>query len=476
MQAKAASFPQAHRDTLVQVLQRQYEGLEVTEAVKGNLASLAEADTFTVTTGHQLNIFTGPLYFIFKIATVVKACRQLAAEHPGRRFVPVYWMASEDHDLAEINHMHLYGRTHTWATDQTGPVGRMSTEGLDAVMDEMPEKVPVFEEAYRTQPTLAGAVRHYVNALFGEYGVVVVDADDADLKRQFAPMMLSDLLEHRANDLAEMASQQLDALGYKTQIYPRKINLFYLEPGQRNRLVREGDTWEVLNTGTTFTEAELRAELEAHPERFSPNVVLRPLYQEVILPNLAYVGGPAEVAYWLQLKGVFDHCEVPFPLVMPRNFGLLINKRTAENMEGLGLSVTDLFADEQALIKQYVNQHSAQALSLAEEKQGLQQVYSQIKDKAIAVDPTLEGRIGAQLAETLKELEKLEKRLERTEKDRHEVAIGQIGKVKARLFPSGSLQERHDNFLMYYLPNRSLIEDLVSEFDAFDYRLHAFFE
>lgn len=474
MAEKQQSFGLEQRLRLQQALTQQYEGLSQTASVSKHLAALNQENTFTITTGHQLNIFTGPLYFIFKIATVVDACKQLQAQHPNATFVPVYWMASEDHDLAEINHMHLFGKTHTWETSQTGAVGRMKTEGLETVLEGIPEKIPVFEKAYREHDTLAEAVRYYVNELFGEYGVLVVDADDAGLKQALIPVIENDVLEHHANDLAEKASSELENLGYKTQIFPRKINFFYLEPGQRNRLVQEGDVWQVLNTGTTFTEEQLRAEIAAHPDRFSPNVVLRPLYQELILPNLAYVGGPAEAAYWLQLKGIFDHFSCPFPIIMPRNFGMLMNKRTAERVESLGIPLADFFKDEQDIVREYVARHTQEEISLAEDKEQLKQVFTQMKAKAIKVDPSLEGRIGAHLNEVLKNVEKLEKRLEKAERDRHEVHVRHIHGIKEKLFPNGKLQERYDNFLMFHLTKPSLIEDLISGFDAFDYQMHVF--
>ena len=470
---KAASYSATHRQTMAQALQQQYTGLTIVPAVQQNLEALKDEKTFTVTTGHQLNIFTGPLYFIYKIATVVDACRQLKEQHPGYNFVPVYWMASEDHDLEEINHLHLYGRSHTWETDQTGPVGRMNTKGLELMLEGMPEKLPLFKEAYH-QENLAAAVRYYVNALFGEYGVVVVDGDDADLKRLFLPVIEDDVLHHQANDLVEKATAELDALGYKSQIYPRKINFFYLEPGQRNRLVHEGDKWQVLNTKTTFTEEEIRAEMQAHPENFSPNVVLRPVYQEVILPNLAYVGGPAEVAYWLQLKGVFDQYQVPYPLVMPRNFGVLLKKGVVEKMDGLGLPITEFFRDEQDIVHDFVQRHSENTLTLEAEKEQLKAVYDQLAQKAAQVDATLEGRVGAMLTNAQKEFDKLEKRLEKSERDRQEVSVRQITAVKGKIFPNGKLQERYDNFLMYALPNPELIPDLIEGFNAFDYRMHIF--
>ncbi|EMR02182.1 bacillithiol biosynthesis cysteine-adding enzyme BshC [Cesiribacter andamanensis] len=377
-------FSPERRALLQRVLQQQYTGLQTGEAVEQHLEALTEPGTFTITTGHQLNIFTGPLYFIYKIAATIRACQELQQQYPQHRFVPLYWMASEDHDLAEINHFRLFGQTYTWQTEQTGPVGRFSTSGLAELSRELPEAVPLFEEAYSQEPTLAAATRRYVHSLFGQWGLLVLDADDAALKRSFMPVLKDELLQQKSHRLVQQASDQLQEMGYGAQIHPREINLFYMQDGLRERLVQEGEQWEVLNTDLRFSEQALLGELEKHPERFSPNVVLRPLYQEWILPNLAYIGGPAELAYWLQLKPLFDHYQTPFPLLLPRQFALVLNKALEQRRQKLNLEPAELFEDPHQLKSRLLQLWSGHEISLDEERQQLQQFFAALQEKAPA--------------------------------------------------------------------------------------------
>ncbi len=464
------------RGDLVKVLKQQYSGEDLTEAVRKNIEDLAHEKTYTITTGHQLNIFSGPLFFIYKLVTAINACRQLSEAHPDHRFVPVYWMASEDHDFAEINHFHLFGQRYTWETEQQGAVGRFGLEGMDEVLSSLPEAVPLFEKAYREQDTLAAATRYYVNELFGKQGLVVLDADDATLKRHFAQVMQDDALNHSAKKLVEDASQRLDELDYRTQVHPRDINLFYLTDRQRERLVRQEESFAVNNTDQYFSEEKLRDEMEDHPERFSPNVVLRPLYQEMILPNLGYVGGPGELAYWLQLKPMFDHYQVPFPVLLPRNFALVVNKSNAKKLQKVGIRVADLFLDTTNLIKNFVEENAEASLSLGEQKAALAKVYDDVEEKVLAVDGSLKGFIGAELSKAFKSLENIEKRLKKAEEQKQETAVGQLESLKEKLFPDGGLQERHENLLTYHINNPQFIDELLAKFDPFDLSFNVFID
>ncbi len=464
------------RTDLVKVLKQQYDQLETTQAVRENIDALEHDQTYTITTGHQLNIFSGPLFFIYKLVTTINACRQLSEKHPDYRFVPVYWMASEDHDFAEINHFHLFGQRYAWETEQQGAVGRFGLEGIDEVLSALPEAVPLFERAYREHDTLAAATRYYVNELFGAQGLVVLDADDATLKRHFAPVMQDDAFEHSAQKLVEEASQHLDERGYRTQVHPRPINLFYLTDRQRERLVREEKGFAVNNTDQHFTEEELRQALESHPERFSPNVVLRPLYQEMILPNLGYVGGPGELAYWLQLKPMFDHYQVPFPVLLPRNFALVVSKSNAKKLQKVSLETSELFQDTDTLVKSFVEQNANASLSLGEQKAALAKVYEQVEEKVLAVDGSLKGFIGAESSKAFKSLDNIEKRLKKAEEQKQETAVGQLESLKEKLFPDGGLQERHENLLTYHINNPQFIDELLEKFDPFDLRFNALIE
>ena len=464
------------RNDLVRVLKEQYQGLKTTEAVRENVDALAHDQTYTITTGHQLNIFSGPLFFIYKLVTTINACRQLSQQHPDHRFVPVYWMASEDHDFAEINHFHLFGQRYEWNTEQQGAVGRFGLEGMDEVLSALPEAVPLFEKAYREHDSLAAATRYYVNELFGARGLLVLDADDATLKRHFVPAMQDDALNQSAQQLVEEASQRLDELGYRTQVHPRPINLFYLTNQQRERLVRDEDGFAVNNTDQRFSEEELRQAMETHPERFSPNVVLRPLYQEMILPNLGYVGGPGELAYWLQLKPVFDHYQVPFPILLPRNFALVVSKSNAKKLQKVGLETAELFQDTNTLIKSFVENHADASLSLGEQKAALAKIYEQVEEKVLAVDGSLKGFIGAESSKAFKSLDNIEKRLKKAEEQKQETAVGQLESLKEKLFPEGGLQERHENLLTYHINNPQFIDELLEKLDPFDLRFNVLIE
>ncbi len=467
---KERNFPEVKRTALVQVLQAEYGPLRICDAVDFNIHSLQHERTFTVTTGHQLNIFTGPLYFIYKIISVINTCVALKKAYPDCHFVPVYWLASEDHDLAEINNFNLFGKKYTWETNQTGPVGRIKPHSLIEVMDQLKDHdISLFEKAYLDHTTLADSARSYVNMLFGEYGVVVVDGDHPTFKSLFAPIVAEEITNSTSHSLVATASAKLKAAGYSDQAFSREINFFYMENGVRERIVKEEGQFKVLNTELSFTPEEMLDLTASNPEKFSPNVILRPLYQETILPNLAYIGGPAEIAYWLQLKGIFDHYETRFPVLMPRDFAMLINKSLQKKIEKLKLKGADLFKSAHELKEAYLENNTTADYELEKEKAAIALVYEQLKTKAAEIDGSLTGFIGAESANTFKSLDNIAKRLKKAEMQNNDVAMGQIDSIKEKLFPNGTLQERHDNFLNFYLNNPDFIKTLLQKFKPFSY-------
>ena len=465
-------FSSEKRQNLVQVFKEQYSSLILSPAVAQNIESLKQENTFTITTGHQLNIFTGPLYFIYKIITTINACRELKQQYPQHHFVPVYWMASEDHDFEEISHFRLFGKTYKWDTNQQGPVGAFSPRGLEHLLQELPEPIPLFEKAYTQNATLAAAVRQYVHELFKESGLLVLDSSHPTLKASFREVIQADLLDNKANELVEKTSARLQEKGYKAQVFPREINFFYMKEGLRERLVKEDGTFQVLNTDIRFTEDSLLRELEEHPERFSPNVITRPLYQEWILPNLAYVGGPAEVAYWLQLKPVFDHFNEQFPLLLPRNFALVINKANQNKLEKTGLEAAELFKDTHELKQQLLEENAEQEIKLTAESKELEQLFARVQEKAAAVDKSLEGFVGAEASKSQKSLENIEKRIKKSEERRQETTLKQVDSLKDKLFPDNSLQERKDSFLNFYINDPVFVDKLSDQLEPFDFRFH----
>lgn len=471
-QIKEKQFPETNRKILCQALEKQYHSLSPHDAVINNIKALDNSNTYTITTGHQLNIFTGPLYFIYKIVSVINTCKELKKAYPDYNFVPIYWMASEDHDFDEISYFRLNGKNIQWKTDQTGAVGRMNPKELKSILDTTPGIPTFFKDAYLKHKSLADAVRAYVNHLFENEGLVVLDGDDIQLKGLFSSIIKDDLMSHQANDLVNSQSEQLDGAGYKCQVFPREINFFYLKDGLRERIVKEAGAYKVLETEISFTEDELQKELESHPERFSPNVIMRPLYQEVILPNLAYFGGPGELAYWFQLKTVFEHYDTPFPILIPRNFALVIPKHIQRKMQKAGCDFMDVFTPRHELLKKLALKNANQEVELNGQKNDILSLFEQIKTQAAAIDPTLAPHVEAQQTKTANKLDTIQKKFIRAEKKKQADRMRQTEDILDFLFPNGVLQERADNFLNFYLLNDNFIKELLDLLDPFDLRFN----
>jgi bacillithiol biosynthesis cysteine-adding enzyme BshC len=449
------------RSILVEVLKEQYAALAPSEALQKQIASLESPKTFTVTTAHQPSLFTGPLYYIYKIISAINLARELKAAYPDYHFVPIFITGGEDHDFEEINHLQLFGNTVQWENDEKGAVGKMSTKTLQPVLEEVKEVLgdsPRAEELYNILKTAveshehyADTARHLTHLLFKDHELVILDPSHPKLKQTFAPYIKKEIFEQPSKALVEKTVAELEQVGFSEQAYPREINFFYLGDGFRERIVEEEGRYQVLNQSISWSKEELTNEIEQHPERFSPNVVMRPIYQEHILPNLAYIGGGGELAYWLERKGQFEHFGLNFPVLIRRNSVLFVDKGTKKRLDKLELQVTDLFGDVEALIKEYVKEHTENEISLKAQKEALETIFKEVEEKAGQVDPTLVKAAAAEGARQLNSLEQLEGKLMKAEKQRHDTAVNQMRKLKEKLFPNNGLQERYDNFMMYYL-------------------------
>ncbi len=464
-----------NRDILASAIKKQYEGASLSEKLKTNIEKLAAANTFTVCTAHQPNIFTGHLYFIYKIVHAIKLADELNTAFPQDHFVPVYYMGSEDNDLKELNHIYLNGDKLVWETNQTGAVGRMDTKGLEILIARIEGELGVFEEGknlvellkgcYTGSATVQEATFRFVNSLFGSYGLVILIADNAALKREMTAVFEDDLFRHTPAALVQQTAIQL-AGQYHAQVNPREVNLFYMKDNIRDRIIKRGDRFVVNNTDISFSTAEMRNELQHHPERFSPNVVLRGLYQETILPNVAFIGGGSEIAYWLELNAMFVHYNVPYPVLIQRNSFLIVNKKMRQLVHKLGISVDALFKGESQLLKDIVKARSNLQLTLDKEMHQLSGLYDHIRAVTRPVDPTLTEHVNALETKALKTLSNLEKKMLRAEKNKHTVLGNQLHTLKSGLFPNNTLQERVENILPYYARYGQSFIDMLYRFSS----------
>ncbi|HET9058036.1 MAG TPA: bacillithiol biosynthesis cysteine-adding enzyme BshC [Chitinophagaceae bacterium] len=448
-----------NRQLLVDELQKQYANTDTTNLVKDNIRKLLSPDTFTICTAHQPNIFTGPLYFIYKILHAAKLASQLKKELPQYEFVPVFYMGSEDADLDELNNISIQGNKLVWATKQTGAVGRMkvddellgllaSINGQIAVLPHGKELVRLFTDCYKKGQTIQQSTFELVNKLFSEFGVVVLIPDNTALKAAFTEVATKELLEEFSFSLVKNTAEELSA-NYKIQAGGRDINLFYLLDDKRERIEKKDSQFVVENLQLTFSKEEILNELKNYPERFSPNVILRGVFQEMILPNIAFIGGGGEIAYWLELKKVFDAVNVPYPMLVLRNSFMILSCEQNKKATKLGLKIADLFLPEQELLNGLVLNKSNNHLQLKEEITGLQNLYGQLKLKAMPVDTTLLAHIDSLCSKAQKRVEELEKKIIRAEKKKYEAEQRQIQWLKQSLFPNG-LQERVENVAYFY--------------------------
>jgi bacillithiol biosynthesis cysteine-adding enzyme BshC len=448
------------RELLVDCLNEQYQGIEKSEKLELHLNQLADPNTFSITTAHQPNIFTGPLYFIYKILHTVKLANQLSKELPAYNFVPVYYMGSEDADLDELGQINLAGQQLVWNTKQTGAVGRMkvdkqylqlidSIEGQIGVLEFGPDLVKLFKTTYTLGKTIQQATLELVNQLFFDYGVVVLIPDSAKLKSAYHAVIKKELVEKFSHHLVTETINSLKD-NYKVQTAGRDINLFYLLDQNRIRIEFENNSFMVKELGLSFTQTEILKELEEHPERFSANVILRGGFQETVLPNVAFIGGGGELAYWIELRKVFEAVEIPYPVLLLRNSFLIMKESQYQKIKQLGFSSVDFFKNDFDLLNQLVKKESTSSWDISEEIKSIESLYKKLQLKATDVDKSLDEHVISLEIKSGKKLAELEKKMMRSERNKFEASKRQIKSIKSDLFPNNSLQERVFNFSDFY--------------------------
>ena len=462
--AQRKKYP-TNRKVLVQVLQKQYDQLAaqtksnhsiVYDAVNANVKLLEQENTFVVTTAHQPNLFTGPLYFFYKIIQAIQLAADYKKQFPEYNFVPVYYMGSEDADLDEVGSFNLGGVTQQWKTKQTGAIGRMKVddallqllqniEGYWAVKPAGKQALEILKQAYQKGNTIIEATLYLVHAYFGKYGLVVVQPDDVNLKSLFTKIMEQELTTQFSHQVIQPTLAKLKA-EYHVQSEGRPINLFYLKEGIRARIEKQGEQFIIVDTNITFTQEQILDELKQYPERFSPNVILRGLYQETILPGIVFVGGGGELAYWMELKDVFKTAAVHYPVLLLRNSFLFIKEKQSSQWSLLGFELADLFKPTLDLEVEYVKKQSNQNLDLTAHIASLNKLYSAIQEDVIKIDASLGDHALNLSIQAQKKLALLEKKMIRAEKRKQHTSISRIHNNKGELFPTNNLQERVENF------------------------------
>ena len=485
---KKEQFSQTQRNILQKALENQYKKISdkiiLNKAVKKNITLLSQKNTWTITTGHQLNLFTGPLYFLYKIISAINLAKDLNQRYPEENFVPVYWMASEDHDFKEINHFYFNGQKITWNTRTKGAVGDLKTNGIKEILTVFKNTlnksknakylIKLFEKSYLESTNLSEATQILVHFLFGEYGLVVLDANEKSLKKQFGEIVAQELTRQISFKAVQKTNDFLKN-NYPIQINPRIINLFYLKDNHRKRIIlTPKNEYKIHQTERIFSKKQILKELKNHPERFSPNVILRPVYQEFILPNLSYIGGAGELSYWLQLKNLFDDLKLIFPILHLRSSALLLSEKQQKKMEKLKINLEELFLPQEQLIKNYIKNNSKN-FTLEKEKRQVRKLFKNLIPQVNDIDFSLHATFKAEEKKQLKGWERLEKKLYKALKTKNKNEVERITRLNNELFPHQNFQERVENFSKFYVAmGEHFIPYLIKQMNPWDFCFYVF--
>lgn len=449
------------RDALADVLLEQNAAWGNDDAtVRRHIGALRGPESAAVVTGQQLGLFGGPLYTLYKVVIAVQLARRLT-EQTGRAVAPVFWMAGEDHDWEEVRtatvlHGDEIVRLALPPGDDRTPVGRRrlgaEVEAAVAGLAEALEPTAFTDDllaavraAYRPGATVREAFARLMARLFAGTGLVLMSVDDARLKRLAAPVFRAEVEGYaETHARLEAVGAELEAAGFHQQVAPMPVNLFLMEPEGRFTLDPEAGGFALRGLDRRFAKEDLLALLEAEPERFSPNVVLRPIVQDHLLPTAAYIAGPGEAAYYAQLRPVYARFGVPMPVVYPRASVTLLEGRVQRVLDRYGLGLGDLAGDLDALHRRIAlgrAEHDVEA-AFGEAARALNGVVDALKPIATDTDPTLERSAEALRARLQKDVEALKAKIVRAEKRKHDEVRAQLDAAQASLFPAGSPQER----------------------------------
>ncbi len=483
---KSRHFQQNLRQLLTKVLREQLDHLDVkAKPVLASLSALEADNTFLIVTAHQPCLFTGPLYFIYKIASTIALARQANALLPDHTIIPLYVIGSEDHDFEEINHVNLFHNRIEWDSQQSGAVGRMKLNDIDAVIDKVEQLlgndafsnilIEQLQASYHDKYTLAQATAHFVYSLFGQYGLIVADLYDSRLKQIAVPLFESEISNQIAKPFVDKNHAALNEMGFGSQIFPREINLFYFNESGRHRIIRDQENFNI--GGEILSKETLLELLREHTERFSPNVVLRALVQQMILPGIAYIGGGAEVSYWMEINALFNQLHVPFPMLVRRDSAIWIKPHTTKLMSKVHVTVDDLFRGLHTAQERYLRHHQGEDWTMDKIRSEFEGVFENLFNEIEQIDHGLVKMAKGFQGQEKNFIDKLEVKLKKSIKSQHETAMNQIQKIWKDIFPNDGLQERNNNFMEIY--NRlgpAFIDALVNHFDPLNSGMHTFME
>jgi bacillithiol biosynthesis cysteine-adding enzyme BshC len=461
------------RNDVPKIITSQYHGFNLSETTKNNIDLLKEKNTLAVVTGQQLGILGGPLYTLYKIITVIKLAEHLKERYDAYNFVPVFWLEGDDHDFEEVRSLNVINElnevTKISYDDEIideeirQSVGYLKIkESISPFFDILdknlrdtefkPDLLKKLKESYSVGKTFKQSFRELISWLFDEYGLIIFDPQDIIIKNLLKPVFKKEINNFRQHtEKLVQISATLEEI-YHAQVKVRPVNLFYSNEDGRFLIEPVENEFRLRRKRKKFTQEEIINEIDNKPENFSPNVLLRPICQDYILPTAFYVGGPSEISYFAQLTSLYDFYNLTSPIIYPRISATIYEKNLEKIFEKYNLSFGDIFIDSNELKTRIINSFSKNSIDdiFAESNNQIEVVIDRLKEKLFEFDKTIADATGKYRQKIISYIDELKSKAIEAQKKKHEITLRQIDKLTNSLFPNNNLQERGLNFVYFY--------------------------
>ncbi|MBL0191832.1 MAG: bacillithiol biosynthesis cysteine-adding enzyme BshC [Saprospiraceae bacterium] len=472
-QINTKSFTSEKRIKLNKIITQQYKNCGIDTLEQPNLEKILELNTFFVTTAHQPNLMTGPSYFFYKIISTIKLAQLIKNENQNSHIIPCYVIGSEDHDFEELGHFYLLGNRIELTQNRGIAFAKYPIEDLIPVVEKIKNILPpstntsnlvtLLENCIRQTKTIGEFTMLFIHEIFGKYGLVIIDMAGREAKQAFAPIMMEELTKSSSYPLVQNTILKKQSQNLGAQAFPREINLFYHGKNGRTRIEKVSDGWQTIDKTHQWNASQLEDELAKTPENFSPNVILRPLIQELILPNIAYVGGPGEMAYWMERMDQFNHYQIEFPILVRRDSFFILSEKLFKKWQKLGLPLRELFKSKEDLIKK-INEDNFDQTIMVDFRRDIINALDQLVQKSQAIDDPLRQSMEAEKARWIKNIDNVESKISKAMKIKNDAFIQSGLQVQGTLFPNGNWQERTESFLGFIAQcGFELIDYLIQE-------------
>ena len=469
-----------------ELISRQYAQLNPSNLTQQNIKKLSDKKTLAIVTGQQLGIVGGPLYTVYKIITAIKLSRFLSERYDDYNFVPIFWLEADDHDFNEVRSAKIIDEGNSLLNigykeeiaedDLKQSVGLINldssiNEFLDKLSNGIKEtefKTVIFDKLkhfYKEGKSFKEAFRDLIFSYFDEYGLIIFDPQNDEVKKLLKPIFKKEITDFRTHtEQLVHVSATLEEL-YHAQVKVKPVNLFLRVDEGRHSIEPVENEYRLRRKRKSFTQEQLLELLENEPDKFSPNVLLRPICQDYLFPTAFYIAGPSEIAYFAQIKPLYEFYNIVQPMIYPRSSATILESSIANSLEKYSVKINDIFIDVENIKKKIIS--SVEESSVDEMFNGIstqmEATFDQLKEKLLDVDKTIADSSNRYRDKILGTLNELKSKAEKAQQKKYEVTLRQIDRAAVHLYPNSNLQEREINFI--YFANKYGEEFLKKIFD-----------